>query len=159
MGSITVNKKINYPASMAWSFIADYANISKIHPMLTNSFINEGSMEKGLGAERSCQMPAGMNLVEEVIDWQEGESYTIRVVRTNMPIKTAQATIGVRSLRSQGANRAEIFFKMIYKVKWGILGKLMDLLMMRWMLLMMVGMLLNSLTKEVAKNATTPTAI
>lgn len=156
MGSIAVNKKINYPASMVWSFIADYANIYKIHPLLTNSFINEGSMEKGLGAERTCQMPAGMNLVEEVIDWQEGESYTIRIVRTNMPIKTAQATIGVRSLRS---NRAEIFFKMIYNVKWGILGKLMDVLMMRWMLLIMVGMLLNTLAKEVAKTATAANAI
>ena len=159
MGSIAVSKKINYPASMVWSFIADYANIYKIHPMLTHSFINEGSVEQGLGAERTCKMPAGMNLVEEVIYWQEGESYTIRIVRTNMPIKTAQATIGVRSLRSKGTNRAEIFFKMIYNVKWGILGKLMDIVMMRWMLLIMVEMLLNSLTKEVAKTATTANAI
>ena len=150
MGTITVKKKINYPTDIAWSLISDYANIYKFHPMLTNSFINHGSTSCGIGAERTCQMPAGMNLVERVIDWQEGESYTVRITSTNMPINTAQATIGVRAINT---DLSLLHFKINYKVKFGILGKLMDILMMRWMFRIMIGMLINSLAKEIARTS------
>ncbi|MEO0353704.1 MAG: SRPBCC family protein [Cyanobacteria bacterium P01_A01_bin.3] len=147
MGNILVTKKLDHQAARVWPFIADFANIYRIHPILKASYLNAGSHEKGTGAERTCEMPGGMSLVERVINWQEGQQYTVEITKTNMPIEKAHATIGVRSIRT---GKSEVFFQMDYIVRFGWLGKIMDALMM---LRVMVGMLLNSLGTEVRRSA------
>lgn len=63
---------------MGRGWISDYANIRRIHPLISRSYV-EGGASCGVGALRVCEMKGGMYLKERVVDWREGSQYTVDV--------------------------------------------------------------------------------
>ena len=119
--------KVNLPASKVWQVLENYAGIEKFASTITSSpIIND--IESGLGAKRRCTFQDGSSLVEEIIDYKEGQGYTMVLSDYSLPLKSMQATIGVKAI---DANRSEIFMAADFVVKGGPFGWLMGACLMR----------------------------
>lgn len=107
---ITIKRTNNAPAEVLWSYLSDYSNIVRFHPLLDHSEFIEGSQTCEIGATRQCDMKDGNYIREKVVEWEEGSHYTVDVYDTSMPIKNGgRATLGVRPLDE---NRSETYMIM-----------------------------------------------
>ena len=113
---------IHQDQATIWRALSDYSNIYKFHPLLKGSQYIEDSCIAGEGAMRQCFMLDGSYLKEKVTDWKEGESYTVEIFETTMPIKSATAAIGTRQIDGQSA---VAFIKMDVTPKYAVLQPFM----------------------------------
>jgi len=128
MGTIIVTKNIAASADRAWAALADFGNIANFHPGLSGSYLLDGSAASGVGAERRCDIKDGNYLVERVRDWHEGQSYTIDIIESSMPVRRATATLSVKPLDAHHSQAAMV---VDMTMKFGLLGKVMEVLMAR----------------------------
>ena len=119
--------KVNLSAAQIWKILDDYASVEKFATTITSSPII-GEIEKGLGAKRRCTFKDGSSLVEEIIDYQEGQGYTMALSDYTLPLKSMQAKMSVKAI---DANSCEIFMSANFVVKGGPLGWLMGNFLMR----------------------------
>ncbi len=128
MGTIIVTKNIAASADRAWAALADFGNIANFHPGLSGSHLLDGSAANGVGAERRCDIKDGNYLVERVRDWHEGQSYTIDIIESSMPVRRATATLSVKPIDAHHSQAAMV---VDMTMKFGLLGKVMEVLMAR----------------------------
>lgn len=147
MGTVNLRRVLDHSAAEIWPHIQDFENIQRILPMISHADLTS-EQSCGLGAERICYMRGGgFALHERVLDWKEGESYTIEIWKTSMPMmERSVTTVGVKPV---GPNRAEVFFVANYSLKYGWLGKLADLLMVNVMMKWMTSGLFGALDRQV----------
>jgi len=119
--------KVNLSAAQVWKVIDDFASVEKFATTITSSPII-GDISKGLGAKRRCTFKDGSSLVEEIIDYKEGQGYTMALSDHTLPLKSMQAKMSVKAIDT---NRCEIFMEADFVVKGGPLGWLMGALLMR----------------------------
>ncbi|MGR3659589.1 MAG: SRPBCC family protein [Paracoccaceae bacterium] len=118
------------PATI-WPLLANFGAIDVFNPALKQSFLLEGSPDRGLGALRQCDMVDGKNYIRErVTNWEEGKTYTVDIYEGTLPMKSMQATLAVES--DDGGSLLSMQFD--YTPKFGLLGRLMDVLVMRRMM-------------------------
>ena len=128
MGTITVTRNLNVNADRAWAALADFGNIAAFHPGLSGSHLLDGSAATGVGAERRCDLKDRNYLVERVRDWQEGRAYTVDIIDSSMPLQRATATLRVDPI---DANRCTASMHVDMTLKFGLLGKVMEILAAR----------------------------
>lgn len=69
---------INAPKERVWEILADLGEVKRYHPGLTDSYYNSGE-KRGVGASRHCDLKPFGSIDERVIEWNDGESYTLEI--------------------------------------------------------------------------------
>ncbi len=118
---------INAPAEQAWNVIADYGNVYRFHPSVKFSSL-VSSVERGVGARRRCDFYDKTIVVEEVTEWSEGEGFVVELSGGTMPFEHAHVQLKVRPIEEDSTL---VTYKMEYKVKYGLVGRIMDALIIR----------------------------
>lgn len=127
MTTVKATRTINASSSKIWTVLSDFSNVQVFHPLVEHvDQLSEA--DRGLGAKRRCNMYNGSSAVEEIIEWKEGQSATIAVTDAPMPVLNATATMRVNKVDS---HHSEVYMEMSYTPKWGIFGKIFDILMLR----------------------------
>lgn len=130
--TIEIERAVAAPASDVWANLATYADIAVWNPNIAKSYLIDGSAPAGEGALRQCDFADGKNWIRErIVEWREGESYTVDIYEGTMPLQRARATLGVRP---QGDRASTAFMRFEYTPKFGVLGTLMNVLMMKRMM-------------------------
>ncbi len=129
METIKRNLIIDAPQAAVWSALADFQAVGNFHPYITSVDLNT-KHNGGLGSKRTCYFKDGTQISEEIVDWREGESYTILASNYSFPLKSMHASMGVKVVDG----KSEAFMKMEYVPKFGPLGKLMGMLLMNRMM-------------------------
>jgi len=137
---VSLKKKIKAPSEKIWTYLADYSNIHRFHPLLKSAHFIEGAETCEIGSTRQCNMKDGNYVKERIVDWKEGAHYTVDVYDTSMPIKKASATLGVSPLSN---GHTEAFIQMDITPKYKIIQPLL-FLMFRFVA---APMILNGLAK------------
>ena len=119
MPEVTKSLDVPVPAIQVWKALADFGAIDRFHPGLTGSHL-KGEQASGVGTIRQCYLSGGGHIIEKVIDWKEGESYTIEVTETSLPLKRARTTL---SVVSTDANTSRVSMTIDYVPKHGAIGK------------------------------------
>lgn len=127
MSEVSITKTINAPVDQVWPAIADFGAIYKFHPAVERSYVINDK-DRGIGAQRICEFYDGNSITEEVDQWREGESVRIAITKGSLPIRNAS---GAMSLRPTPGGKTELTFTVAYEPKFGPIGKLMDVTMMR----------------------------
>jgi hypothetical protein len=131
MPTITVTRNTKAAPATAWALLSDFGAIDAFNPTLKESHLLDGSCEIGLGAERQCTLKDGRNFIHErVVDWQEGRSYRIEVFGGTMPMDDLMAELAVTPDHAGSVLR----MTMSYRPRWGLLGRLIDPLVLRPMM-------------------------
>ena len=115
MSQLTLRKKVNVPADRMWEIISNYGKRSGLIPAAG------GAKDK-----RAPQKNAG--LLGAAARWAEGKGYRVSLGEVSMPFRKSK--VGV-SVRHSDAEESEVTITIDYIVKYGPLGLLMNLLVMR----------------------------
>lgn len=124
----TVEKSISIdaPQEVVWKAVADFQGIGEFHPYIkTVDLLTENN--GGLGSKRTCHFNDGSDIDEEIIEWVEGEKYTINGSNFSLPLKVLHGTVGVRTVDGM----SEAYMKIEYQPKFGLIGKLMSTMLMK----------------------------
>ena len=131
MTNLSVTRKSKASPEACWDLLADFGNIDFFNPHVGKSRLLDDSPERGIGAVRQCDLADGKNyLRERITDWQEGNSYTVSLYESSMPLKNTFITLSVKP--DQEGSILEM--DMDYTPKYGPLGALMDVVILRRMM-------------------------
>lgn len=132
MSIITVDHEVGASAAKVWKTLEDFGGVAKWNPVIATSRILPGKPATGVGAERQCDMDDGKNwLRERVVSWDPGRSMTIDIYEGTMPLASAQGTLSVEAL---GPERSRVVMTMEYRPKMGVLGAMMDAIVLKRMM-------------------------
>ena len=129
MAKAKLTRIINAPSSKIWAVLSDFSNIQMFHPNVQD--VDQLSeMDRGLGATRRCNFYGGDSAVEKVTAWDdERHTFTCTVTEISAPILDATAGMKVDEIDS---HRSSVELYMDYTPKWGIFGKIMNVLVLRF---------------------------
>ncbi len=152
MSSNTVIKeeiKINVPKDKVWNVLSDLSGIQNFHPGVKKSYYVTDQKE-GIGAARVCELKPMGSIKETAVEWSEGQlmSLTIESLEKAPPLKNAYGRI---KLEKDG-NDTVASLEMGYELKFGILGGLMNSMMVKPQFQKVVPAMLKGLKNYCEKN-------
>ncbi|EPJ49947.1 MAG: hypothetical protein OFPI_21800 [Osedax symbiont Rs2] len=119
--------KVNVPAAKIWQILEDFSSVEKFATTIKSSpIVNQ--INSGMGAKRLCTFNDGSSLVEEIIEFQEGQGYKMELSEFSLPLKSMHAQMGVKAIDEE---HSEIYMSADFVVKGGPLGWLLGSLVMR----------------------------
>jgi hypothetical protein len=124
MTKISYEIEINAPKTAAWNVLADYANLDWTETVKDAQLLNEKT--EGVGMVRNCDLASGGFIIERVTDWKEGSEMTYVIDDASDPVTPGSYAIWSVS---GDQNRSKISFEVHYKLKYGILGNAMNVMM------------------------------
>ncbi len=119
--------EIEAPINQVWEVVKDYGNIYQFHPMVKYS--RSTNDKEGLGAKRLCKLSPMGEMEEEITMWEEGRSFTSEVYGGKM-LPPTRMMKGTLELEAKG-NRTIATFQFCYQMRFGMIGRLMDVIMIR----------------------------
>ncbi|MCG8521262.1 MAG: SRPBCC family protein [Pseudomonadales bacterium] len=119
--------RVKVPAAKIWEVLGDFSSVERFATTIkTSPIVNEKN--SGLGAKRKCTFHDGSSLVEEIVDFQEGQGYKMELSEYSLPLKSMVSEMRVKEV---DANTSELYMSTDFVVKGGPLGWLMGSLVMR----------------------------
>tara|TARA_B100001079_G_scaffold265753_1_gene271937 strand:- start:2282 stop:2731 length:450 start_codon:yes stop_codon:yes gene_type:complete len=98
MQTIHVSRDFDVDAATIFDVIADHEGYARLPGVRSVSLRAEGTPERGgVGAERVVQLP-GIRLVEQITEYQPGESLGYRIIESSLPIHHLGARILLQPL-------------------------------------------------------------
>ncbi len=125
----TIHNEITVNASVekVWALLADLELLDKYDPTVKRSTLT--SVEKmGMGAKRKVLMLDGKNWFDEKVTvFKPNEALTYQLTDCSFPIKGLKHSYSFEKI----GNQTKVKQVMEYTVKFGLLGKLLDVMMIR----------------------------
>ncbi len=104
-------------------------------------------VDRGLGAARRCNFYGGGSAVEKIVAWDdEQQFFTCIVTELAAPILDVTAGMSVEAVDS---HRSKVHMEMNYVPKWGIFGKVLNVLVLRFVMQSVFNKVLKSLQHHV----------
>lgn len=127
MGKIINEITVNAPIEKIWSILINLELLDKYDPTVKKSTIISNE-KTGLGAKRKVNMLDGKNWFDEKIAvFEPNKALTYQLTDCSFPIKGLKHSYSFEQKGSQ----TKVQQVMEYTVKFGLLGKLLDSLMIR----------------------------
>jgi len=118
---------INASIEKVWSILSDLAALGQYDPTVLRSELIP-TENSGVSAKRKVFMKDGKNWFEEKVTiWQPGSALQFQLTNCTFPIQSLKHSYSFSSNGSQTVVQQV----MEYKVKFGLIGKLMDRMMIR----------------------------
>jgi len=149
MGKVSVEQVIKASPEDVWRVLADFGGVHRFHPLVESADLLSES-NGGLDTMRVCNFYDGTSIKERVVAWKDGEYMRIDLSEFSMPFKRATASLSITPV---GTGSARVTFEMDYTPKFGPLGAIMNLLMMKPMIRRMLKSVLVGLDKHVSTGA------
>lgn len=91
MLEITKTIDIDAPVNDLWRKLAKLDDVQDFVENITKSYYSSEQKE-GVGAERTCEVRGFGTLIEQVIEWKDGETLTYAIEGMPKIVKHAQST-------------------------------------------------------------------
>lgn len=117
---------IDASPEQVWSVLANIEELEKYDPVVArSSAISEN--KSGIGAMRRCDVRPKGFFKEKVVQWQPYDALAFELIECTLPVHSSK-----HSYTLQAENgKTHVSQVMEYKMKMGLVGHLMDLLMVR----------------------------
>mgnify|MGYP001561574416 CR=1 FL=1 len=118
---------INASVDKLWNILTDLELLDKLDPTVKKATL-VSSEKTGMGAKRKVDMLDGKNWFDEKITvFKPNEALTYQLTDCSFPIKGLQHSYSFEKMGDQ----TKVKQVMEYTVKFGLLGKLLDIVMIR----------------------------
>ncbi len=123
---------IERPAASVWEVISDFGGVYRYNPNVRKSRLTSGSVDRGVGATRHCDLTfSGASAEERIVGWKDGESFVVEIFDgEKMPPFKGPPHAHV-SVRATGTARSTLSGELSYEMKLGPIGWLMDRTLVR----------------------------
>ena len=139
--------EISVPVEKVWEILGDIGAISRWNPGVVNSHLTSDKAT-GLGTTRRCEL-GGKNYVDEdVVEWEPNKHLTMRITATNLPFKRANIRF---TLKPQGDSTI-VTVSPDYKLKFRVLGVILDSVFVRRTYAKVMRELLNGLKEHAERD-------
>ena len=118
--------EIDAPVEFVWSKISNLADMQNWTVTVNESHFHTDA-QRGLGAGRTCDVKGFGTLVENVLEWKEGESF--RLSLEGLPAFVKEASGGWQ-LESLGTNRTRATTTVEMQTRYWPIGALIEKLML-----------------------------
>lgn len=78
MSSLTREIQIDAPGEKVWATLADIGSVQDYSPGVVKSFYSS-DIKEGVGASRHCDLLPTGTVEERIVNWREGEQYSIEI--------------------------------------------------------------------------------
>jgi len=78
MSSLTRENQIDAPGDKVWTILADIGSVQDYSPGVVKSFYTSDITE-GVGTSRHCDLLPRGTVEERIVNWLDGESYSIEI--------------------------------------------------------------------------------
>ena len=124
MQSIQSQISINRPKAEIWAILSDLTAMGNYMPGIKDVHLTSET-EGGVGAARYCTFEDGIELHERVVDWNEGEEYSLETTKfVKAPMRENKITF---SLAAEG-DATVVTQTMRYAMKGGIFAPIMEMM-------------------------------
>ncbi|MCE7735021.1 MAG: SRPBCC family protein [Candidatus Heimdallarchaeota archaeon] len=149
MNQSKVTKTINLPIEQVWEVVADFGNVHYYHPYVeSTSLLTENNNE--LNAERVCHFYDGQNIHEKVTHFEKYEYVEIAILDgLKGPVKNVNGKIIVKKVSDEVTDLSMI---LSYETKFGIIGSVMNRLIMKSQFRKLINNVLAGLDHYVSTN-------
>ena len=121
MSQFSTDIIINASREEVWSVLSDIGTIAQWNPGIKESYATSEQPD-GPGATRFCDLGGKNYLNEEVVQWKYCEKLTLRIIESNMPFESAD----IHFTLEDEAGRTKVTAAPEYRIKYGLIGQLMD---------------------------------
>ena len=118
--------RANCPPTTVWALLSDLEAVQRYNPAVSAAVV-EGVQRTGVGATRACTLLPKGRVVERVTHWEEGSALGLEVIESDWPMHFMRWVTRIEP--REGATR--ITQDLEYKIKFGVLGWLVDRLVMK----------------------------
>lgn len=125
MTQIKSEIRINASKERVWEVLGDFGGVSKWAPTVVKS-ISTTTANEDIGCERECEIPGFGNVSERVTEWEEGTHLKF-VVEGLGPMKSMLNEFSIKPDGEDTLATMTVNFQM----KFGLIGALMERLMVR----------------------------
>lgn len=119
--------RINASAEKVWEVLDNYGDLDKFSTGVESSPIM-GDKQTGMGAKRHCIFYNKDSVVEEIVEYEENKVLTVVLTDLSAPLKTMTAKF---KLEKVSDTQCDVSMQMNFVVRFGPLGALLGLVMMR----------------------------
>ena len=126
MSEFTESVQINASSDDVWAALADIGSIAVWNPGVKESRQTSNG-EVTYGAGRYCNLGGKNYLQEEVVTFEPPSHITFRIVDTNLPFDFAD----IRFTLSAEGEQTTVEVSPLYQLKFGVVGKLLDVLLVK----------------------------
>ena len=114
-------------AEKIFNALAEMEGLEKLDPNVKKSTLLS-QIKSGIGATRKVDMQDGKNWFEEkVTDAKQNEALSFELTACSFPVKSLKYTYKLE----KSGNGVKVSQVMAYKIKFGLLGAILDTLMIR----------------------------
>lgn len=124
MTTFKVQTRIQASKGKVWPVLANIGQVYRYAPGVEKSYYI-GNQKEGIGAARICELSPAGKVKEKVMLWDDQNGYTLKIEGLEkMPtVKDLTAKLELNAITS---HMSEVSVVMEYQMKLGILGKLLD---------------------------------
>ena len=129
MTRFTKQIKIHASKQEVWKSLSNLGDIYKFNPNVTKSYYTS-DQRSDIGASRICELGANGSVSEVATEWNEGESFTLRIdpIEKAPPLKDIYAFIDIAD---SDPGYVLVNCGMSYEPKLGIIGKILNSLVIK----------------------------
>lgn len=118
---------IEAPMEKIWEALSNLESLEKYDPTVKKC-VATSSLKYGEGGRRKVEMKDGKNWFEEKCTlWKPNETLTYELTACSFPVHSLNHTYSFERV----GNQVKVKQIMSYQIKFGLLGKILDLLVMR----------------------------
>jgi len=118
--------RIDAPPAKVWSVLSALDTLDQYDPVVKKSELVTQAKE-GLGAARRCDLAPSGWFKEKVSEWDPDRSLAFELVECSLPVRRLKYRY---TLTTEGGATV-VLQRMEYELKFGLLGKLLNSLMVR----------------------------
>ena len=126
MTRITYEVDIRTARSHVWKILADFTNVKWTKTINDAQYI--GNIKGGVGMARHCNLQDGSTITERITEWREGSGFTYAIDNASNPVTTDSYVTWSATGDEQ---QTKVIFEVNYQLKYGILGIVMNNLMVK----------------------------
>jgi ligand-binding SRPBCC domain-containing protein len=115
------------PMAKIWDALSNVDVLEKYDPTVKTS-TRISSMRNGIGSARKVDMKDGKNWFEEkCTEWKQNEALTYELTACSFPVHKLKHSYRFE----QNGNQIKVMQVMEYQIKYGLLGKFLDMVMIK----------------------------
>jgi len=117
------------PIERSWEILRDFQHVQKIHSLVETVDQVSPDTDRGVGAVRICNLYDGNKATECIRSWDEANrTYTVRLIDGSLPMKSVDIVL---KAEDAGSGKSKLVADMDLKGRYGLLGKVMEHLVIK----------------------------
>jgi len=120
MLQITRTIDIDAPVEAVWKTLAKLDDVQNLVDSVTRSVYNTDQKE-GVGASRTCDVDGFGTVVEEMVEWKDGEAFSFTIEGGPKMLKSA---LSKWRLERKSESQTTLHITSVVEVRYGAIGRL-----------------------------------